>query len=59
MPVTFHLKRPPTVPLEAEVITPDVVANLLVGGHDTTGSQIGCTLLIARPSADTGRVRQR
>lgn len=28
MPVTFHLKRAPTVPLEAEVITPDVVANL-------------------------------
>jgi formylmethanofuran dehydrogenase subunit C len=28
MPVTFHLKREPTVPLEAEVITPDVVAGL-------------------------------
>lgn len=25
--------------------TIDMVANLLVGGHDTTGSQIGCTLL--------------
>jgi cytochrome P450 len=25
--------------------TVDMVANLLVGGHDTTGSQIGCTLL--------------
>ncbi|HEY2414656.1 MAG TPA: formylmethanofuran dehydrogenase subunit C [Pirellulaceae bacterium] len=28
MPVFFHLKRPPTVPLEAEVLSPDVVANL-------------------------------
>ena len=30
-----------------------MVANLLVGGHDTTGSQIGCTLLtlLVRPSA--------
>src|SRR5262245_23619873 len=25
MPVTFHLKRQPTVPLEAEVLTPDIV----------------------------------
>jgi cytochrome P450 len=25
--------------------TVDMVANLLVGGHDTTGSQIGCSLL--------------
>lgn len=31
--------------------TVTMVANLLVGGHDTTGSQIGCTLLtlLARP----------
>jgi formylmethanofuran dehydrogenase subunit C len=28
MPITFRLKRDPTVPLEAEVITPDVVAEL-------------------------------
>jgi formylmethanofuran dehydrogenase subunit C len=28
MPVFFHLKRHPTVPLEAEVLSPDVVANL-------------------------------
>jgi formylmethanofuran dehydrogenase subunit C len=28
MPVFFHLKRPPTVPLEAEVLSPDVVADL-------------------------------
>jgi hypothetical protein len=30
-----------------------MVANLLVGGHDTTASQIGCTLLtlLSRPSA--------
>jgi len=28
MPITFRLKREPTVPLEAEVITPDVVAEL-------------------------------
>jgi formylmethanofuran dehydrogenase subunit C len=28
MPITFQLKRQPTVPLEAEVITPDVVAGL-------------------------------
>jgi formylmethanofuran dehydrogenase subunit C len=28
MPITFRLKREPTVPLEAEVITPDVVAGL-------------------------------
>lgn len=30
-----------------------MVANLLVGGHDTTGSQIGCTLLtlLARPDS--------
>src|SRR5262249_61889424 len=29
----------------------DMVANLLVGGHDTTASQIGCTLfeLLGRP----------
>jgi formylmethanofuran dehydrogenase subunit C len=26
MPITFRLKREPTVPLEAEVITPDIVA---------------------------------
>jgi len=33
--------------------TAAMVANLLVGGHDTTGSQIGCTLLalLARPHA--------
>jgi formylmethanofuran dehydrogenase subunit C len=28
MPVTFHLKRPPTVPLEAEVISPDKLCEL-------------------------------
>lgn len=28
MPVTFHLKRQPTVPLEAEVISPDTVCGL-------------------------------
>ena len=28
MPITLHLKRPPTVPLEAEAISPDVMANL-------------------------------
>lgn len=28
MPVTFHLKRQPTVPLEAEVLTPDVLSGL-------------------------------
>jgi formylmethanofuran dehydrogenase subunit C len=28
MPVSFHLKRPPTVPLEAEVLSPDTVAGL-------------------------------
>jgi formylmethanofuran dehydrogenase subunit C len=28
MPITLCLKRPPTVPLEAEVLTPDVMANL-------------------------------
>ena len=28
MPITFSLKREPTVPLEAEVLTPDVVAEL-------------------------------
>ena len=28
MPITFRLKREPTVPLEAEVISPDVVADL-------------------------------
>lgn len=27
MPITLHLKRPPTVPLEAEVLSPDVFAN--------------------------------
>jgi len=29
------------------------VANLLVGGHDTTASQIGCTLLtlLCQPNA--------
>jgi cytochrome P450 len=33
--------------------TVTMVANLLVGGHDTTASQIGCTLLtlLVRPSA--------
>lgn len=28
MPITFHLKRQPTVPLEAEVLSPDTVAPL-------------------------------
>ena len=28
MPITLHLKRQPTVPLEAEVLTPDVLAEL-------------------------------
>lgn len=28
MPTIFHLKRQPTVPLEAEVLSPDVIANL-------------------------------
>jgi len=28
MPITFHLKRDPTVPLEAEVLSPDVMAAL-------------------------------
>jgi formylmethanofuran dehydrogenase subunit C len=28
MPVTFRLIRPPTVPLEAEVLSPDVIASL-------------------------------
>jgi formylmethanofuran dehydrogenase subunit C len=28
MTITFHLKRQPTVPLEAEVLTPDVLAEL-------------------------------
>ena len=28
MPIFFHLKRQPTVPLEAEVLTPDVVEGL-------------------------------
>src|SRR4029450_10555058 len=39
-----HLTREETVTM---------VANLLVGGHDTTASQIGCTLLtlLVRPSA--------
>jgi formylmethanofuran dehydrogenase subunit C len=31
MPVAFHLKQQPTVPLEAEVLSPDVVANLSNG----------------------------
>ncbi len=31
MPVTFHLKRTPTVPLEAEILTPDVVGGLSNG----------------------------
>jgi len=33
--------------------TVTMVANLLVGGHDTTGSQVGCTLLtlLVRPGA--------
>jgi cytochrome P450 len=33
--------------------TVDIVANLLVAGHDTTGSQIGCTLfaLLTHPDA--------
>ncbi len=26
MPITLHLKRPPTVPLEAEVLSPDILA---------------------------------
>lgn len=36
--------------------TVTMVANLLVGGHDTTGSQIGCTLLtlLARPDVLRG-----
>ncbi len=28
MPITLRLKQPPTVPLEAEVLTPDVLASL-------------------------------
>jgi formylmethanofuran dehydrogenase subunit C len=28
MPITLHLKRPPTVPLEAEILSPDILANL-------------------------------
>ena len=28
MPIEFRLKRQPTVPLEAEVLTPDVVGSL-------------------------------
>src|SRR4051812_18179952 len=28
MPITFHLKRQPTVPLECEVFSPDVMADL-------------------------------
>jgi formylmethanofuran dehydrogenase subunit C len=28
MPITFRLKRPPTVPLEADILSPDVTANL-------------------------------
>ena len=28
MPITFHLKRQPTVPLEAEVLSPDKLAEL-------------------------------
>src|SRR5688572_16160869 len=28
MPIVFHLKRDPKVPLEAEVLSPDVVAEL-------------------------------
>ena len=28
MPITFRLKQPPAVPLEAEVLTPDVVSSL-------------------------------
>ncbi len=32
--------------------TVDMVANLLVGGHDTTGSQIGCTLITLLGDAD-------
>lgn len=28
MAITLHLKRPPTVPLEAELLSPDVLANL-------------------------------
>jgi formylmethanofuran dehydrogenase subunit C len=28
MPITFHLKRQPTVPLEAEVLSPNALANL-------------------------------
>jgi formylmethanofuran dehydrogenase subunit C len=28
MPITLHLKRQPTVPLEVEVLTPDRLATL-------------------------------
>ena len=35
-----------------------MVANLLVGGHDTTASQLGCTLLaLVRHPGETSRVR--
>jgi formylmethanofuran dehydrogenase subunit C len=37
MSITFRLKRPPTVPLEAEVLCPDVVATL---SHAEIGSLI-------------------
>ena len=35
MPVTLHLKRSPTVPLEAEVISPDTLADL---SHEEIGA---------------------
>ena len=36
----------------------DMVANLIVGGHDTTASQIGCSLLaLLRHPAELARVR--
>lgn len=36
----------------------DMVANLIVGGHDTTASQLGCTLLtLLREPGETSRLR--
>jgi cytochrome P450 len=36
----------------------DMVANLIVGGHDTTASQLGCTMLtLLRHPAEADRVR--
>jgi hypothetical protein len=36
-----------------------MVANLIVGGHDTTASQLGCTLLtLVRYPAETERIRR-